>query len=428
MTTGSREMIIPFVTPENVSVGEIRGRNWSGVDWPDLVSKPREIYIPEKTTYRWIYDRTLRKKVRVIWNQQQPRTKLVYDVPPKRTEIEWHQYGVRHYVSKSLQALRWKHDGIGQPWGYFVQFGPQRAFQIINDPWNSNDQLKLNSKIRSKISGSSFNAGVFLGEGKKSLELITGTATRLYKGYQAARRGNFSAAAEFLTQGYRRRPQKAPKVAASSWLELQYGWFPLLQDIEEGAHFLAHHFSAPLQHRTSCVYYAGGVKPDQGLKTAIINSTHSYFCARGAPVSSSRKLTAFYTEINPVELSGLGDVASIAWETLPYSFLFDWVIPVGSYLDSRGLNQQLKATYVITARIEQNVYGPILPRNGSTIDPQYDQDDGFQREVQFSRSAILADLPMPLPEVKPLNKILSWQHAANAVALLIGLRDVSEPR
>jgi len=45
--------------------------------------------------------------------------------------------------------------------------------------WNSNDDIALLSKLREKIAGSDFNAGVAFGEGLQSIRLIGDTATKI---------------------------------------------------------------------------------------------------------------------------------------------------------------------------------------------------------------------------------------------------------
>jgi hypothetical protein len=445
-------------TPElgNRVSGSIAQKTWSGTDWPDAFVKIVDLQLPDKESYRYIWDPISRKKVRVLWNKSTNNHKITYQKPPKRSYTEEHSYSVSGYTSQAHSGLRYKtDDGTNRIVNSSVFLTGSRPFDSIVDPWDSYDQLALIGKLREKISGSSFNAGIFLGEGKQSLHTITSSATRIYHAYRAARGHNIKHAFDILTDpsffAFRRKGGRRSRYnqnigssasspylgdnqgsfsrgntwdsrASSMWLELQYAWKPLLQDVEEGAKFLAHQFSAPLQSKVSVTRNHGGAnsKKLKEFTQHYPDSRSHFFLAKGTPVQSSRRLIATLKERSVVPLSGLMSVESIAWELMPWSFVADWFIPVGSYLDARALNQQLVATYVTCTRCQVDYCGPITNNGGSKeIDPTHCELEGRAKLYTFSRSAPDSSLTIPTPEMKPLGKIATWVHAQNAVALLV---------
>lgn len=267
--------------------------------------------------------------------------------------------------------------------------------------WTPNDDIELLSKFRTKIAGSSFNAGVFLGEGHQALNMISNAATRIAKALISAKKLDFASAAKHLVGGTKR--DNLRRKSSSNWLELQYGWLPLLHDAKDGAEFLAHNFAVPLQTIVRVRRYKEGSRTGAGVPT---------FFKAGTQV----QVKATIKERDIVALAGLTDPASVAWELLPYSFIVDWFIPIGDYLAARGLTQALTATYVRSQYNVGNASGIAPNQKGPDFkivgDPQ-------RKEFYFDGTRGPTPLNVPLPAFKPLSSVLSWKRAANAVALLV---------
>lgn len=273
--------------------------------------------------------------------------------------------------------------------------------------WNNNDILALQGRLREKIAGSDFNMGVFLGEGRQTLHMMTDSATRIFKAMSAVKRGNVLAAADALRT---KRPAKLHKSAADNWIELQYGWKPLVQDVFGAAQFLAKTLEFPMIQ----TYRVTMKKP---IRVTAINGTKfSSFDGTGV---TRCQLIARLSEVNVPQLVGLLDPASVAWELLPWSFVADWFIPIGSYLASRSLAQALTGTFVTTTtrRIFCNYSGLPDTNNGIVKIIYTRQPGGNYRSVDMTRT-VSSSLNVPLPNFKTLDKVASWQHCANAVALL----------
>jgi len=290
---------------------------------------------------------------------------------------------------------------------------------MVNPGWSNNDDIALIGKLREKVAGSDFNMGVFLGEGREALSMIAGNATKLFKAYSLVKQGNIIGAAAALATTKSKGLVKSPflkfdpslkKSPAKLWLELQYGWLPLIKDVQGGAEFLGKLLNFPMVQT-----YKVRTKKKWAKCDNPDNYTNFYFDGK-----TTGQLIAKLTEVNPYQLSGLLDPASVAWELTPFSFVADWFIPIGNYLAARSLASALTGTFVTTktVRIFGEADGLKNTDNGIVKTIYTAQPRGFYRTITVDRT-VSTSLQVPLPNFKTLDKIASWKHCANAVALLI---------
>lgn len=409
MTTGSRTSGLQR-TVWGVNTGncieslDYLTKSWSGADQSP---SPRRTDGPRIST-RKSYQAWFGKYKGVqTWESPLPNRQRP---PNNRGRYDDHAYSMNStYINDRLWAVQ-THVG-------YQEFTPGSKDGLdvasVNYNWTSNDDLNLIGKLREKVAGSDFNFGVFLGEGREACRMIGNSATRIYRAYRAARRGDFATATHALTgQRYSRDPS-GRKVIANNWLELQYGWLPLLNDAEAGAQFLAHHFSVPLQKVVKVRRKkVGGIGPANGSWTY------------GRPVCfKSSQILARLKEKDIAALSGLTDPLSVAWELVPYSFVIDWFLPIGDYLQARGLASALTGTFVTS---NFSYYDTGASGHKKALYPgQWRIEKSpllFRRwSCQVSRS-VSTSLSIPKPSVKGLGEAISWKRAANAVALLSQLK------
>lgn len=279
----------------------------------------------------------------------------------------------------------------------------------LDNGWRQANEYRLLQKLRNRVAGSSFDVGVFTGEMKESCGMIYNAARRIGGALYAVKRRDLGWAARILTQGTDREKLVNRKNPARNWLELQYGWLPLLSDAEEGAKFLAHALNVPLQRVVRVSERSNGY--------ALPNATvEANWTTEGSYSKYSRRIKAIMKESEVQQLTGLVDPLTLAWELLPYSFVVDWFIPIGNYLQGRGLASRLTATYVISSKAEYFL-GNFKPRAGSltsTNGPVRTSSKG----VSLTRT-VTQSLEVPLPKAIELGSVLSWKRAANAVSLLL---------
>lgn len=177
-----------------------------------------------------------------------------------------------------------------------------------------------------------WNAGVFFGEARETVRLFTNTATRLYRSYRALRRAKVNHAWRILT-GTDRNPYWIPgKSAANLWLEMRYGWRPLLSDLHNSMQYFAtKSIERSLMSRT---FRASGKAkrlrtiedPYSSQKTIVEEA--SWFQHR------YDLYPRFLSEPSSLDDLGLTNPFSIAWELVPFSFVADWFVNTGKVLES----------------------------------------------------------------------------------------------
>lgn len=333
---------------------------------------------------------------------------------------------------KSMNVYRVHDLGSSVGWLYASREGGRLVVETLTDPWTSNHDIDLIAKLTEQINGSDFNPAVFLAEGNQTLDLIADRAKRLAKSMAYLRKGNLREAVR-ASSGHDRRNVKIPLGVSQSGrqrsldrsltrfdstfgrnvLEVQYGWRPLIQDMYDGAQWLAHSLHAPflqrMQARRKAVRIAKPSTTAHGLRYKI------------EQWEVKKQIIAYLSEppTSGVALA-LQHPEEVLWEKIPYSFVIDWAIPIGDYLRARSAASALKATYVITRTDRKTREGVKLGLKGPwQIDQFYPVTYGeeFERNVSVNRT-VTSTLNVPLPTFKPLEKAASMEHCLNALALL----------
>lgn len=274
--------------------------------------------------------------------------------------------------------------------------------------------LQLASRLGNRVN-SGLNLGVALAELPQALAMISSSALKLYRSYKAASRGDFASAFRAVTgsvrtHSYRRRAHTYD-VASHNWLELQYGWLPLMSDCYSAANFIDGYLNRPLKTKAEARY----------KRTAPIGNLTDSFGGRWdyrAKENSIRgRALAFYSEIDWSRMIGLQDPLPIIWEKVPFSFVFDWFVPIGTYLQSRQALGSIDALFVISKKTRNYVSHPYIInpgyweyRGGDLSSIKYDS-------IIFSRE-VTRNFDIPFPRFNGLGRIASWRHCINALALL----------
>lgn len=202
--------------------------------------------------------------------------------------------------------------------------------------------------------------------------------------------------------------------AGSAWLQYVYGWKPLASSIygvvEESRRVVCRKID-DITVRVREPFEA--VTP---VTSGRANSHVVNVASKGVVI---RKIRARYelpssdlarwTSLNPV---------SIAWELLPYSFVVDWVIDVGTFLRSMEsavlYSSQFRGGYSSTLKVQDDSWADDLTVESATRN-KYHQWAGQRARREFSR-VILEATPIPRPP--RLNLELGSSRLLSAAALL----------
>jgi hypothetical protein len=270
------------------------------------------------------------------------------------------------------------------------------------------------TKARIAASEAKVNLAQAFAERKQIENLLASTARRLAAAIRMLRHGNLTGALRALGRDPQRaRPLRTHDVA-SQWLEIQYGWKPLLSDL-----FGAVKALEAIDGRL--LYQAVGKAGDSQratLKRSQQGATSKEFrddnrsvvtrakCFIDVTVSDSALLTAAQL--------GLTDPLTLVWELVPFSFVADWFLPVGDYLRGlsglTGLSYLGGCTSVLTQsewRVDFNEV-PTAPTGREIIAKRYSQRDTVTRSSNVSP---------PGPALAFKNPF-TFTHGANALALL----------
>lgn len=283
-------------------------------------------------------------------------------------------------------------------------FGGIEAPDVL---FTANDELELINSLYAKVAGSDFNLAVTLVETRETLDTIANGAMKIARALRFARKLDVVGVAKALGVKPKSRYNNRNHgyTATSLWLEHRYGWMPILQDVHSAAQLLAVQLSSPLSKR-----YIARIKR-QASKSAPSHGFWRY----GTNVKTIRKqIVAFLSEQpSTLQMTGLTNPLSVAWEAVPFSFVVDWFLPVGNYLQARGAASVLKGTFVTTTFETLEQHG-IYSGNFYTIV----NGDRFSSSSASVRRTVSTTLKVPTPTFVPLSKAISWKRAVSALALL----------
>lgn len=273
-------------------------------------------------------------------------------------------------------------------------------------------------KALAKLKDQDVHLGNFLAEGGKTIDMVGHAASLIGRQVLNWRRNNPQALWD-LVRKYERGGTKREDwcLIPKSWLELQYGWKPLMSDVQ-GA--LAH---ISRRDRFDIPYVS--VKGHQGdvvQNTTVMNGV----------IGLSQQTTRWNHErdvwVNLVyglstpwlaELSSLGLInpAEMVWETLPYSFVVDWFLPIGGWL--AALTSNLGYQFITGSQSRKTTVvqsGVSVKPPSNTVTEKFSVNPSYftGKDVLFQRVCYTTS-PVPGLYVK---SPLSLAHATNGIALL----------
>jgi len=332
---------------------------------------------------------------------------------------------------------------------------------------------QVTTALLKKLSTAKSSTAVSLAEGGKTAAMVAQTATRLYealKALKAFRFGDFIRALGItktremdiyygkkkkkLINVLRDDGEKSPYIMsvhpsfptysdqkvlhvyrdsgrvidflADTWLEYSYGWKPLLGDVYSQAEALATH----LVERSNVVR-----RESQKGKT-VQDDKYTYIVPGNSiwTEESVRKIQYFVEvgvffripqgSINPLNTFGINNPLVVLWEVVPFSFVADWFIPIGQFLESLTATNGLeyvsgfvsKRTVVtITRKMYGNGTDMISGAYSLSATGQVDQVDDT---LVIERNALLDFPSVCFPRFKDPR---SFAHAFSAIALLQSL-------
>lgn len=262
----------------------------------------------------------------------------------------------------------------------------------------------------------------------QTVNIIGSTIRRITGSITSLRHGNVTRAAEHLFGSSRHKYRKgkgpsASKSLADNWLELQYGWKPLLNDIHgtlqslsslQGSSDFVNSATSSSSHTTQSsspvLHYQLPQAGPIGNKTIVTKTV----CRLGLRYKIDDHLKSFMAQ------TGFTNPVNLAWEVLPFSFVVDWFLPIGPFLESLsawdGLSfsdgfQTLFTKEITAVTLNRSFISPLNSHTTVIVRAQY-----YSEQVKLDRSRLTSFPAMTFPSFK--NGLESVTHALNGLALL----------
>lgn len=200
---------------------------------------------------------------------------------------------------------------------------PQRVASF-----DQSEIVQATNKWYSKAASFSLNAAEIYATRKQTVDLVTKTTYRIAHAAGFVAKRNWRGACNVLGITYR-KPRRGRTNPPEAWLEYSYGWAPLLSDI-----YTAIDHPWPEVRKT--------IKARHNVsKRTIVNGSNSSVIKNArwqndfkGQITVQGTVTVTGTALAAASSVGLSNPLSLGWELLPFSFVVDWFLPIGPYLES----------------------------------------------------------------------------------------------
>jgi hypothetical protein len=167
----------------------------------------------------------------------------------------------------------------------------------------------------------------------KTVMLVVERATQVLLAWTYMRKGKTDKALQVL--GLTKHHWTNPNSIADMWLEIQYGWLPLLNDIFGAVEATKDLFGDPLAHHT---YVKRRVRESLWLEPRFGDSSYWEKTSQ-EDVSLCEVETKFRFRVEDAlsaYLAGfqLTNPLYVVWVAVPFTFVVDWILPIGDWLGS----------------------------------------------------------------------------------------------
>jgi len=326
--------------------------------------------------------------------------------PQRQTVKVWNNFGKYYETWRDTERYIAPNWHIPFSWDPVSDLGGNSIDASVTKALNKIQSVDFSDENKTV----NFQGGNALVEARETGRMLAKSAIKLVKVIKAARGGHWATVCDTL--GISRRTFIPGKTVSENWLEIQYGWKPLLKDIYDLDNTVRHRLSRPNQIRVSAYEhedwafsfgrneYAYDVTAKERSKTTFLATLTNEFAA---------ELQSFGV-INPL---------GMAWEAVPFSFVVDWFVPISNTFEAltstAGFRNDGGWTSV-RRNYEMNIRH-VVPESGNVLlDPGHYQERGFG----FIRFAY-AEWPLARLYANP--KPWSTPHALNALALLSQIRN-----
>lgn len=292
------------------------------------------------------------------------------------------------------------------------------------------DSKALSRLISNAQVGIQANLAQNIAQVSQLASLITTNVGIMTSSLRQLRRGNipgavaaFKAGPDPRWRGSKGSPS-VKKSLANNWLQLQYGWKPLLSDIEGFIKVMGNQMNGTTDF-VQKVRASGSV--NRQVVSALPNTSGLHGSNNGKTTFTYRTTTKYvirYRMDSPLTAlfsqTGFTNPINLFWELIPFSFVVDWFVPIGNYLEALNAWQGmtfLGGSYTRFTRLKTDstvAYSGPHPADSLVNVLNFAR---YRDEQIFLNRQALSSFPSPrIPTLR--NGIAAGNRAANAIALL----------
>jgi hypothetical protein len=293
------------------------------------------------------------------------------------------------------------------------------AYYAANTIYNAEIDLSILTELANKsyerVKGDTYasaSLGVDFVEYRQSVNMVTKAGTTIWQAARQVRSFNFVGAAQTLRMHFVPKGVSKRKSFANNWLEYHFGWEPLMNDIHESLEvmnnpikkFTASKGTAKMRKQRRIAENLGAISRRGFL-------TQDYSVTQGCSVKALQNPL-----LHSLDQMGVLNPLSLAWETVPFSFVVDWFVNVGQVLSSFSDFAGMTLEKPYTSKMYRvQTGGTHFLNPGYSADPNVPFLTWNAQGFTFTR---VAALTTPELNVKSL-RLPSKERALTAISLVI---------
>jgi hypothetical protein len=235
------------------------------------------------------------------------------------------------------------------PYGYTGFDQQLQAYEFLRD--------SVKSELFAKANDPAISAGVILAELKETLEYLVVLLARALK---------------LLTRGLLRSAEGAlfTNRAEGHWLEYRYALLPLILDLGDIIKVIREGITSRTKVQNSILPYTVDSYMSHELEMSCGYFPYETHVQGVVKVGSALTLLS-HSDPSPYGL-GAFDTIIAAWETVPWSFIIDWFIDIGTWLRSfRNAGLEVSSSYcTLVTDLKYRMYssGEVDEKTGYSVD------------------------------------------------------------
>lgn len=303
--------------------------------------------------------------------------------------------------------------------GYYGPFcSPNTTAPTSALSMSTNTRNRLQTEVLLKIGSRKASYGEALAESKTAVNHLAHTATTFVKVLLDARRGRWANVARHLN--VKAKDLKSLNTFSSRWLEYQYAWLPLISDMYDTHQLIQKGFREKTQLMSSIRRLT-----DHDSAPTVPSATTYRFIDHITGSSQRTDIMKVFYKVDDTSLSRLNQIGllnpvEVAWAVVPYSFVVDWFLPIGNFLEA--CTATIGCTFIdgYSSSYTSGKYTtyPKLPTFTDGSYTVFDTRSATTEFMGYTRSK-LTSFPAPALYIK---SPFSTSHVISALALVNQLR------